>query len=80
MDIHKKREILQAAKKELMRHSLSTYVDEPPSVADGGHGVVVSGCATCKKPFGTITRFQEHLADDVLPTILREAFKTAGST
>ena len=49
------------AKTELMRHSWDTFVDDPPSVAQGGKGVVVSGCPACKKQFGTNTRYLEHL-------------------
>jgi len=30
----------------------SPFVDEPPSIAQGGRGVVVPGCPTCKKKFG----------------------------
>jgi hypothetical protein len=80
MDIQTKREILQAAKTELMRHSWDTFCDSPPSVAQGGRGVIVSGCPTCKKQFGTNTRYLEQLADDVMPVILRTAFKIAGET
>jgi hypothetical protein len=36
--------ILAAAKAELCRHSWTTFIDEPPTVAQGGKGVVVSGC------------------------------------
>ena len=79
MDIEKKREILQAAKTEITRHHWDTFVDDPPSIAQGGKGVVVSGCPTCKKQFGTNTRYLEHLADDVMPVILRTAFKIADS-
>jgi hypothetical protein len=48
MDKAKKSEILTAAKAELMRHAWDTFVDEPPSVAQGGNGVVVTGCVACK--------------------------------
>ena len=46
MDIEPKREILQAAKSELLRHSWGSYVDNPPSMAEGGTGVVVPGRET----------------------------------
>jgi hypothetical protein len=75
MDIEKKREILQAAKTEIMRHRWDTFCDSPPSIAQGGKGVIVSGCPTCRKRFGTNTQYLEHLADDVMPVILRAAFK-----
>jgi hypothetical protein len=37
----------------------------------------LSGCKTCKKGANTMSQFMEHLADDVLPVILRTAFKIA---
>ena len=70
--------ILSAAKAELMKHSLSTFVDQPPSVAEGGSGVVVTGCPNCRKRFGTVNQLMHHLADDVVPKILRSAFDIAG--
>jgi hypothetical protein len=78
MNIEKKREILQAAKTEIMRHRWDTFVDDPPSIAQGGKGVIVSGCPTCKR-FGTNTQYLDHLADDVMPVILRTAFTIAES-
>jgi hypothetical protein len=55
---------------EIHRHDLSHFVDEPPSVAQGGNGVVVPGCPTCRKRFGTMLQFLDHLTDDVLPAVL----------
>jgi hypothetical protein len=55
---------------ELHRHDFSHFVDEPPSIAQGGRGVVVSGCPTCKKKFFTMPQFLDHLMDDVLPAVL----------
>jgi hypothetical protein len=49
-------------------------------MAQGGRGVIISDCPTCKKQFGTNTRYLEHLADDVLPVILRTVFKIAAET
>ncbi len=40
--------LLAAIQKEIHRHDLSYFVDEPSSVAQGGKGVVLSGCPTCK--------------------------------
>jgi hypothetical protein len=51
----------------------------PPSVAQGGRGVVVSGCATCKKKFGTMPQFMDHLTDDVLPAILDRLSQEKGA-
>ena len=74
MNKETKIKILKNAKDELMRHSLDTFVDNPPSVAQGGSGVVVTGCPACRKRFQTINQLMYHLGDDVLPTILRQAF------
>jgi hypothetical protein len=49
------------------------------SMAQGDRGVIVSGCPTCRKRFGTNTQYLDHLADDVMPVILRAAFKIAES-
>lgn len=59
-----------AAQQELRRHSWETFVDEPPSIAQGGKGAVVPGCVTCKMKITTVNQFVEHLAKDVLPKIL----------
>jgi hypothetical protein len=40
--------LLSAIQKEIHRHDLSYFVSDPPSVAQGGKGVVVSGCTACK--------------------------------
>src|SRR5450755_2686281 len=66
----KKSELYTALRTELHRHDFSTFVDEPPSVALGGKGVVVPGCPQCKKRFGTTPQFLDHLTDDVLPAVL----------
>jgi hypothetical protein len=55
--------------KEIHRHDLSYLVAEPPSVAQGGKGVVVSGCPACKKRINTVTQFLDHLANDVMPEL-----------
>jgi hypothetical protein len=49
--------LLVAIQKEIHRHDLSFFVDEPPSVAQGGKGIVVSGCPACKKRINTMTQF-----------------------
>jgi hypothetical protein len=42
---------------EITRHSFDTFVDEPPSVAQGGRGILVPGCATCKVRAETTNQF-----------------------
>jgi|HubBroStandDraft_6_1064221.scaffolds.fasta_scaffold331262_1 hypothetical protein len=80
MDKTIKVKILATAKGELQKHSLSTFVVNPPSVAEGGQGVVVTGCPACLKRFGTVNQLMQHIADDVLPVILRQAFAIASET
>jgi hypothetical protein len=58
------------AKAELVRHSWDSFVDEPPLVADGGQGAVVTGCPRCRMRLNTGDQYLRHLADDVLPRIL----------
>jgi hypothetical protein len=79
-DTMDKVKILAAAKAELCRHSWTTFIDEPPTVSEGGKGVVVPGCPPCKKRINTEVQYMRHLADDVLPIILRKAFAIASET
>jgi hypothetical protein len=62
--------LLAAIQKEIQRHDLSYFVDEPPSVAQGGRGVVVAGCPACRKRINTIPQFMDHLTNDVMPALL----------
>jgi hypothetical protein len=62
--------LLAALRTEIHRHDFSHFVDEPPSVAQGGRSVVVPGCPTCRKQFGTVPQFLDHLTDDVLASVL----------
>ena len=41
--------LLAAIQKEIHRHDFSYFVDEPPSVAPVGKGVVISGCPKCRR-------------------------------
>jgi hypothetical protein len=63
-------QILEAAQAELMRHSWDTFVNNPPSMAQGGKGTVVPGCTACKKILYSDHDFLSHLALDVLPQVL----------
>ena len=62
--------ILSAVRREFQKHHWDTFVDEPPSIAQGGRGIVVPGCATCRKRIQTVGEFLAHLTEDVLPKIL----------
>jgi len=68
----KKTELLMALQSEIRRHTFDTFVDEPPSVAQGGNGVVTPGCPACRKRLFTMGNFRDHLADDVLPSIVEK--------
>ena len=65
-----KTNLLRALQAEIRRHDFGTFVDEPPSVAQGGKGIVVPGCTVCKKRFNTTSQFADHIANDVLPALL----------
>jgi hypothetical protein len=67
MDNATKAKFLQATKVELMRDSWETFVDAP---CDGPGRPRHLFPAACKKQFGTNTRYVEHFADNVMPTIL----------
>jgi hypothetical protein len=44
MDANEKTELLEAAQHELMKHYWDTFCTQPPSIAEGGKGVIVPGC------------------------------------
>jgi hypothetical protein len=66
----KKSELLRALQSEIRRHDFSTFVENPPSRAKGGNGSVVPGCPACRKRINTMSQFLDHLADDVIPTLI----------
>lgn len=52
---------------ELRKHSLDTFVDNPPAVADGGNGILVTGCPACRARLFTTSQFVEHLIQVAIP-------------
>ena len=46
--------LLRELQQEIRRHDFNCFVDQPPSVAEGGKGVVVPGCPACQKRIITI--------------------------
>jgi hypothetical protein len=62
--------LLRALQQEIRRHDFNYFIDEPPSIAQGGRGVVVPGCPACEKRINTMSQFLDHLADDVLPALI----------
>jgi len=65
-----KSELLAAIQQEIKRHSWDHFIDQPPSVAQGGNGVVVSGCTACKIRINSMHQFLDHLANDAMPARL----------
>jgi len=68
----KKSVLLRALQQEIRRHDFSCFVDQPPSVAQGGKGVVVPGCPACMKRINTMNQFLDHLAVDVLRSLIEK--------
>ena len=66
-----KPELLRALQTELRRHTFDTFVDELPSIQQG-RDIIVSGCPACRKKIVTMTKFMDHICDDVLPPLLDE--------
>ena len=69
-----KSELLIALQKEILRHDFSYFVDQPPSIAQGGNGVVVPGCSACMKRINTRSQFLDHLAEDAMPALIEKLF------
>jgi hypothetical protein len=62
--------LLAAIQQEIHRHDFGTFVDDPPTITQGGKGVVVSGCPACKKRLNSMNQFLGHLANDAMPALL----------
>ena len=55
---------------ESFRIQSRTCISDPPAVAQGGRGVVVAGCPTCRKRINTMTQFLDHLTNDAMPELI----------
>ena len=53
--------LLRALQQQIRRHDFNYFVHEPPSIAQGGKGVVVPGCPACMKRINTMSQFLDHL-------------------
>jgi len=72
--------IIAIIRAERGRHNFDTYVDDPPSIAQGGRGVVVAGCSICKVRLSTVSQFVDHLTKAVVLAVheaAREPEETA---
>jgi hypothetical protein len=65
-----KSQLLVAIQQEIQRHDFNHFIENPPSVAEGGKGVVVPGCPACMKRLNTMSQFLDHLAYDAMPALL----------
>ena len=74
-----KSELLRAIQNEIRRHDFDTFSDEPPSVAQGGRGIVTPGCVTCKKKLFTTPEYIDHICNDVLPKLIEKLSSQAVS-
>ncbi|HXW55544.1 MAG TPA: hypothetical protein VEJ67_07345 [Candidatus Cybelea sp.] len=59
-------------KAEFAKHRWDTFCDNPPSMAQGGSGVVVPGCSLCTVRLQTVNQFTDHLAAKVWEAIEKE--------
>ena len=75
-----KAKILREAQIELQRHVWGTYIDKGVSMALGGDGITTPGCEACRKRINRNAQYLRHLAEDVLPLILRKSFEIARET
>jgi hypothetical protein len=66
----KKSVLLRAIQQEILRHDFNYFVEQPPSIAQGGKGIVVPGCPACQKRINTMSQFPDHLAEDVMPALV----------
>jgi hypothetical protein len=64
-----KSELLAAIQEEIHRHNFTHFVDEPPSIAQGGRGIVVAGCPACRTRINSMNQFLDHLAN-AMPALL----------
>jgi len=68
--------LLRAVQQEILRHDFSYFVDEPPSIAQGGKGAVVPGCPACQKRINTMNQFLHHLTEDAMPALIEKLSET----
>jgi hypothetical protein len=64
--------ILEIVRAEFGKHHFDTFVENPPSIAQGGQGVVVPGCVNCKVRLHTVEQFVSHLSERVQEAVRRE--------
>jgi hypothetical protein len=68
----KRSEFIHQLQQELLKHHFDTFVDEPPSVASGGRGIVAPGCTLCRVRINTTRAFLDHLLLEILPSTVEK--------
>jgi hypothetical protein len=64
-------EVLAEAQRELNKHIWDNFVEgDDLAIGQGGRGVVVVGCVSCKLAMQTRHQYMRHLTEDVLPGIV----------
>ena len=62
--------LLAAIQTQTQRHDFSHFIENPPSVAEGGKADERCGCPGCRKRINSMSQFLEHLAFDAMPGLL----------
>jgi hypothetical protein len=61
--------LLAAIQKEILRHDFGTYVDNPPTIAQGGR-YRGGRLPRLQERLQSMNEFLRHLAEDVMPRLL----------
>lgn len=66
-----KSELLKQLRAEISRHDLDTFRQD---------GSTVPGCPACRKMFYTVSQYNDHLLNDVLPALLDRLTSDSGES
>ena len=61
--------LLAAIQREIYRHDFGTYVVDPPTIAQGGRGIVVADSSLQEAP-SVYERVSPDLTEDAMPALL----------
>jgi|SRR5580704_1039474 hypothetical protein len=65
-----KSELLKALRNEISRDDLDTFILG---------GVTVPGCPACRKQFNTVSDYNDHITQDVLPRLINGLSSDSGT-
>jgi hypothetical protein len=68
----KQQALIRYLQNEIQRHHWDTFVVDPPSMAEGGRGVVYPGCVPCRKIINTTPEFLDHICKGVIPKLIQK--------